>query len=63
MLPICKLRRSVLIFGTQQRKILADRKGVLKIEVPHSAIDKHGEKVTQAAYQTINDYFNQNALR
>lgn len=33
MLPICKLRRSVFLFGTQSRRVLTDKKGELRIEV------------------------------
>lgn len=62
-LPICKQRRSVLVFGTQQRKMLADRHGVLKIEVAHSVIDKNGEKVSQAKHYNLSEYLGMNALK
>jgi len=51
------------VFGTQSRKVLADRLGVLKIEIAHTATDKTGQKVSQAGYQNITDYMNQNALK
>ena len=46
------------MFGTQSRKVLADRLGMLKIEISHTALDKTGQKVNQAGYQNITDYMN-----
>ena len=52
MLPMCKLRKSVYIFGTQSRKVVMDASRAFKVEV---AVSNHGMK-REAGYETIHDY-------
>ena len=61
MIPLCKLRKnSVFLFGTQCRKIVTDKSGNLKVEVA-MAVEDCPELL--AAYKTVPDYLNQNALK
>ena len=60
MLPLGKIRKSVYFFGTQQRKVLMDKKHkTLKVQVAVE-VDKSG---SQPGYMSVADYLNQNALK
>ena len=55
MLPLGKIRKSVYFFGTQQRKVLMDKKHkTLKVQVAVE-VDKSG---SQPGYMSVADYLN-----
>ena len=61
MLPLCKLEKSVFVFGTQQRWVISDSKGVLKVQVGVDST-KDGN-VNANGYISVPDYLSQNALK